>query len=129
MIRSHIVLASGLFAFTGVTLAGTMSASAQVVYIDEGAYTVPPAYVAPALPPAYYAAPQGYVAAAPAYTAPAAALAVVPVTPPPYATAPSYVEGVAPVITRRGHLTRRVIVERRPAYPRYDYGYQTYEEW
>jgi hypothetical protein len=124
MIRSHIVLASGLFAFTGMTLAGTMSASAQVTYIDEGAYTVPPAYVAPALPPAYYAVPQGYVAAAPA-----APLAVVPVTPPAYATAPSYVERVAPATTRRGRLTRHVIVERRPAYPRYDYGYVTYEEW
>jgi hypothetical protein len=129
MIRFHIVLASGLFAFTGMTLAGTMSASAQVTYIDEGAYTVPPAYVAPALPPAYYAAPPGYVAAAPAYTAPAAPLAVVPVTPPAYATVPSYVERVAPAIRRRGPLTRRVIVERRPAYPRYDYGYVTYEEW
>jgi hypothetical protein len=129
MIRSHIVLASGLFAITGMTLAGTMSASAQVIYIDEGAYTVPPAYVAPALPPPYYAAPQGYVAAAPAYTASAAPLAVVPVTPPAYATAPSYAERVAPAITRRERLTRRVIIERRPAYPRYDYGYLTYEEW
>jgi hypothetical protein len=35
-----------------MTLAGMVSASAQV-YIDEGAYTVPPAYVAPAVPPAY----------------------------------------------------------------------------
>jgi hypothetical protein len=129
MIRSHIVLASGLFAFTGMTLAGTMSASAQVIYIDEGAYAVRPAYVAPALPPAYYAAPQEYVAAAPAYTAPSAPLAVVPITPPAYATAPSYVERVAPAITGRGRLTRRVIVQRRPAYPRYDYGYVTYEEW
>jgi hypothetical protein len=119
MIRSHIVLASGLSAFTGMTLAGTMSASAQVAYIDEGAYTVPPAYVAPALPPAYYVAPPGYVAAAPAYTAPAAPLAVVPVTPPAYAAVPAYVP----------RERRHVIVERRPAYPRYDYGYVTYEEW
>jgi hypothetical protein len=129
MIRFHIVLASGLSAFTGMALAGTMGASAQVIYIDEGAYTVPPAYVAPALPPAYYAAPQGYVAAAPAYTAPAAPLAVVPVTPPAYAATPPYVERAAPAITPRERLTRHVIVKRRPAYPRYDYGYVTYEEW
>jgi hypothetical protein len=129
MIRSHIVLASGLSAFTGMTLAGIVSASAQVAYIDEGAYTVPPAYVAPAVPPAYYVAPPGYVAAAPAYmapaysvpayTAPAAPLAVVPVTPPAYGTVPAYVP----------RERRRVVVERRPAYPRYDYGYVTYQEW
>lgn len=127
MIRSHIVLASGLSAFTGMTLAGIMSANAQTVYIDEGAYAVPPAYVAPAAPPAYYVAPPayyvappGYVAAAPAYTAPAAPLAV-PVTPRPYAAAPAYVP--------RDRATRHVIVEPRPAYPRYDYGYVTYDEW
>jgi hypothetical protein len=120
MTRSHIVLASGLSAFTGMTLAGIVSASAQV-YIDEGAYTVPPAYGAPAVPPAYYVAPPGYVAAAPTYAAPAAPLAVVPVTPPAYAAAPAHVP--------RGRVTRHVIVERRPAYPRYDYGYVTYEDW
>jgi hypothetical protein len=69
------------------------------------------------------------VAAAPVYPAPAAPLAVVPVTPPAYAAAPSYAERVAPAITPRERVTRRVIVERRPAYPRYDYGYVTYEEW
>jgi len=132
MIRSHFVLASGLCALAGVTLAGITSARAQIVYIDEGAYTVPPAYVAPAVPPAYYVAPQGYAPqgyVAPAYTAPAAPLAVVPVTPPAYAGAPAYVERVVPAITPRERLTRRVIVERRPAYPSYDYGYVTYEEW
>jgi hypothetical protein len=111
-----------------MTLAGIMSASAQVVVDDEGAYTVPPAYVAPGVPPAYYVVPQGYVAA-PAYTAPAAPLAVVPVAPPAYAPAPAYVERVVPAITPRERVTRRIIVERRPAYPRYDYGYVTYEEW
>jgi hypothetical protein len=121
VIRSHIVVASGLSAFTGMTLAGIMSARAQVVYIDEGAYTVPPAYVAPAVPPAYYVAPPGYVAAAPAYTAPAGPRAVVPVTPPDYAAVPAYVP--------RERVTRHVIVERRPAHPRYDYGYVTYEQW
>jgi hypothetical protein len=119
MIRSHIALTSGLSAFTGMTVAGIMSASAQVVYIDEGAYAVPPAYVAPAVPQAYYVAPPGYVAAAPAYTAPP--LAVVPLTPPAYAAAPAYVP--------RERGTGHVIVERRPAYPRYGYGYVTYEEW
>jgi hypothetical protein len=126
MIRSHIVLASGLSAFTGMTLAGIMSASAQGIYIDEGAYAMPPAYVAPAVPPAYYVAPQGYVAA-PAYTAPAAPLAVIPVTPPGYAAAPPYV--APPAITPRGRVTRHVIVETRPVYPRNDYGYVTYEQW
>jgi hypothetical protein len=120
MIRSHVVLASGLSAFTAMTLAGIMSANAQVVYIDEGAYAVPPAYVAPAAPPAYYVVPPGYVAAAPAYTVPPAPLAV-PVTPRPYAAAPAYVP--------RERATRHVIVEPRPAYPRYDYGYVTYDEW
>src|SRR5215475_14470303 len=118
MIRSHIVLASGLSAFTGMTLAGIMSATAQVIYFDEGAYAAPPAYVAPAVPPAYYVAPPGYVAAPPAYTAPAAPLAV-PLTPPPYAAAPAYVP--------RERTTRHLIIERR-AYPRYDYGYVTYED-
>jgi hypothetical protein len=128
MSRSYFVLACGLCSFTGVTLAGIMSASAQVAYIDEGAaYTVPPAYVAPAVPPAYYVAPQGY--AAPVYTAPAAPLALVPIAPPAYSAAPAYVERVVPGITPRERVTRRVIVERRPAYPRYDYGYVTYEEW
>jgi hypothetical protein len=120
MIRFHIVLASGLSAVTGITLAGIMSASAQVIYFDEGVYAAPPAYVAPAVPPAYYVAPPGYVAAAPAYTAPAAPLAV-PVTPPPYAAAPAYVP--------RERTTRHLIIERRPAYPRCDYGYVTYEDW
>ena len=120
MTRSHFVLASGLCAFTGMTFAGIMSASAQVVYVDEDAYAVPPAYVAPAVPRAYYVAPQGYVAAAP--------LAVVPVAPPAYTAAPAYVERVVPVIPPRGRVTRRVIVESTPAYPRYDYGYVTYEE-
>jgi hypothetical protein len=122
-----------------MTLGGIMSASAQAIYIDEGPYTVPPAYMAPTVPPAYYVAPAvppayyvalgGYVAAAPAYTAPAPPLAVVPVTPPAYAAAPVYVERVAPAITPRERVTRRVIVERRPASPRHDYGYVTYEEW
>jgi hypothetical protein len=125
MTRSLIAFASGLSAFTGMTLAGIMSASAQVIYIDEGAYMVPPAYVAPVLPPAYVA-PQGYVAAAPAV--PAAPLAVVPVTPPVYAAAPSYLE-VAPAMTPRERVTRRGVVDRRPAYPRYDHGYVRYEEW
>ena len=39
MTRSHFVLASGLCSFTGMTLAGMVSASAEVVYVDEGAYT------------------------------------------------------------------------------------------
>jgi hypothetical protein len=129
MTRSPIVFASGLSAFAGMTLGGIMSAGAQAIYIEEGAYAAPPAYVAPAVPPAYYVAPGGYVAAAPAYTAPAPPLAVVPVTPPAYAAAPAYVERVAPVITPRQRVTRRVIVEHRPAYPRYDYGYVTYEQW
>jgi hypothetical protein len=107
-----------------MTLAGIVSASAQVVYIDEGAYTVPPAYVTPAMPPAYYVAPQGYVPA-PAYTVPVAPLTVVPASPPAYAAAPLYVQRVMP----RDRVTRRVIVERRPAYPAYDYGYVTYDEW
>jgi len=111
-----------------MTFSGIASTSAQVVYADEGAYAMPPPYVAPAVPPAYYLAPQGYVAAAPVYTAPAAPVAVVPVTPPAYA-APAYVERVVPAITPRERVTRRVIVERRPAYPRDDYGYVTYEEW
>ena len=125
MTRSHFLLASGLCAFAGMTLCGIASTSAQVVYADEGAYAMPPPYVAPAVPPAYYVAPQGYVAAAPVYTAPAAPVAVVPVTPPAY-EAPAYVERVVPP---RERVTRRVIVERRPAYPHYDYGYVTYEEW
>jgi hypothetical protein len=90
--------------------------------------------MAPAVPPGYYMAPQGYVAApAYTYTVPTAPLAVVPVAPPAYAAAPAYGERVVPVMPRdRG--VRRVIVERRPAYPRYDYGYSydngyvTYEE-
>ena len=128
MTRSHFLLASGLCAFTGMTFSGIASTSAQVVYADEGAYAMPPPYVAPAVPPAYYLAPQGYVAAAPVYTAPAPPVAVVPVTPPAY-EAPAYVERVVPAITPRERVTRRVIVERRPAYPSYDYGYVTYEEW
>jgi hypothetical protein len=125
MIRSHSVLACGLCSFAGMTL-GVISANAQVVYVDEGAYAMPPpAYVAPVGPPAYYVAPPGYVAA-PAYTVPTAPLAVVPVAPPAYAAPPPYVERTVPVITPR---ERRVIVERRPAYPRYDYGYVTYDEW
>jgi hypothetical protein len=133
MTRSHFVLAFGLSSFAG--LAGVTSASAQVVYVDEGAYTVPPAYVAPAVPPGYYVAPQGYVAApAYTYTVPTAPLAMVPVAPPAYAGAPAYVERVVPAIPPRERVTRRVIVERRLAYPRYDYdygydnGYVTYEE-
>ncbi len=129
MVRSRFVLTSGLCTFTGMTLAGIMSASAQAVYVDEGAYTVPPAYVAPAAPPAYYVAPQGYVAAVPAYTAPAAPLVVVPVAPPAYAAVRPYVEREVPAITPRERVTRRVIVERGPAYPRYDYGYVAYDEW
>jgi len=128
MTRSHFLLASGLCAFTGMTFSGIASTSAQVVYADEGAYAMPPPYVAPAVPPAYYLAPQGYVAAAPVYTAPAPPVAVVPVTPPAY-EAPAYVERVVPAITPRERVTRRVIVERRPAYPRDDYGYVTYEGW
>jgi hypothetical protein len=136
MVRSQLVLASGLCTFTGMALAGITSAGAQVVYADEGAYTVPPAYVAPAVPPDYYVAPQGYyymapqgyVAAVPTYTAPATPLAVVPVAPPAYAAVPPYVERVVPPITPRERATRRVI-ERRPAYPRDDYGYVTYDEW
>jgi len=134
MTRSYFVLASGLCSFAGMALAGVTSASAQIVYVDEGAYayTAPPAYGAPAAPPAYYVAPQGYVPA-PAYTVPSVPLAVVPVAPPAYAAAPSYV--APPVITPRDRVTRRVIVERRPAYPRYDYGYDrdygyvTYQDW
>jgi hypothetical protein len=133
MTRSHFLLAFGLSSFA--ELAGVTSSGAQVVYVDEGDYTVPPAYVAPAVPPGYYVASRGYVAA-PAYTyaLPTAPLAVVPVVPPAYAAAPAYVERVVPAITPRERVTRRVIVERRPAYPRYDYGYGydngyvTYEE-
>jgi hypothetical protein len=135
MTRSHVVLAFGMSSFAG--LAGVTSASAQVVYVDEGAYAVPPAYMAPAVPPGYYVAPQGHVAApAYTYTVPTAPLAMVPVAPPAYAAAPGYVERVVPAITPRQRVMRRVIVERRPAYPRYDYGYDsgydpgyvTYEE-
>jgi hypothetical protein len=137
MTRSHVVLAFGLSSLAGMTLAGVTSARAEIVYVDEGAYTVPPAYVAPAVPPGYYVAPQGYVAApAYTYTVPTAPLAVVPVAPPAYAAAPGYVERVVPAITPRQRVMRRVIVERRPAYQRYDYGYDagydpgyvTYEE-
>jgi hypothetical protein len=133
MTRSHFALAFGLSSFAGMTLAGVTSASAEIVYVDEGAYAVPPAYVAPAVPPGYYVAPQEYVAApAYTYTVPTAPLAVVPVAPPAYAAAPAYVERVVPAITPRKRVMRRVIVERRPAYPRYDYdydpGYVTYEE-
>jgi hypothetical protein len=130
MIRSHFVLTRGLCSFAGMTLVGVMSASAEVVYVDEGAYTAP-AYVAPVAPPVYYIAPQGYVAAPayPTYTVPTAPLAVVPVAPPAYAAAPAYVERAVPAITSRERVMRRVIVERRPAYPRYDYGYVTYDEW
>jgi hypothetical protein len=90
MTRSHFVLASGLCSFAVMALAGVTSAAAEIVYVDEGAYayTAPPAYMAPAVPPGYYVAPQGYVAA-PAYTVPTAPLAVVPVAPPAYAAAPS----------------------------------------
>ena len=134
MTRSHVVLAFGLSLLAAMALAGVTSARAQIVYVDEGAYAAPPAYVAPAVPPGYYLAPQGYVAApAYTYTVPTAPLAVVPVAPPAYATAPAYGERVVPVMPRdRG--ARRVIVERRSAYPRYDYGYGydsgyvTYEE-
>ncbi len=122
MTRSNFVLALGLCSSGAMTLAGVTSASAQVVYVDEGAYAAPPAYVAPAVPPSYYVMPQGYVAA-PAYTVPAAPLVAVPVAPPAYAAAPAYVERVVPAITPRERVTRRVIVERRSAYPRYDYGY------
>jgi hypothetical protein len=60
---------------------------------------------------------------------------VVPVAPQGYVAAPAYGERVVPVM-RRDRMMRRVIVERRPAYPRYDYdygygydsGYVTYEE-
>src|SRR5262249_62178357 len=105
MTRSHFLLASGLCAFAGMTLCGLGSTGAQVVYADEDAYAMPPPYVAPAVPPAYYVAPQGYVAAAPVYTAPAAPVAVVPVPPPAY-EAPAYVERVVPP---RERVTRRVI--------------------
>jgi hypothetical protein len=135
MTRSHFALAFGLSSLAGMTLTGVTSASAEIVYVDEGAYAVPPAYMAPAVPPGYYVAPQGYVAV-PAYTVPTTPLAVVPVAPPAYAAAPGYVERVVPAITPRQRVMRRVIVERRPAYPRYDYGYDsgydpgyvTYEE-
>ncbi len=63
--------------------------------------------------------PQAYVAV------PAAPPAVVPVVSPVYATAPAYVERIVPTITPRERVIRRV----RPAYPPYDYGYVTYEEW
>jgi hypothetical protein len=135
MTRSHFMLASGLSSFAAMTLAGMTRASAEVVYVDEGAYAVPPAYVAPAAPPTYYVAPPGYVAA-PAYAVPTAPLAMVPVAPPAYATAPAYVAPAVPAITPRDRGMRRVIVERRPAYshydygyPRSDYGYVTYDEW
>lgn len=124
MTRSRFMLASGLCSFAGMTLAGVMSARAEIVYVDEGAYAAPPAYAAPAAPPPYYMAPQAYLAA-PAYTVPSAPLVVVPVAPPAYATAPAYVERVVPAITPRERVIRRV----RPAYPRYDYGYVTYDEW
>ena len=124
MIRSRFMLASGLCSFAGMALAGITSAGAEVVYIDEGAYPGPPAYVAPAAPPAYYVAPDAYVAA-PAYTVPTAPLVVVPIAPPAYATAPAYVERVVPAIPPRERVIRRV----RPAYPRHDYGYVTYDEW
>jgi hypothetical protein len=135
MTRSQ--LAFGLSSLAGMTLAGVTSASAQIVYVDEGAYVMPPAYAAPAVPPGYYLAPQGYVAApAYTYTVPTAPLAMVPVAPPAYGAAPGYVERVVPAITPRQRVMRRVIVERRPAYPRYDSGYDsgydpgyvTYEE-
>ena len=133
MIRSHFVLACGLCSFAGMTL-GVSNASAEIVYVDEGPYAAPPAYVAPAVPPTYYVAPQAYVAA-PAYTVPTARLAVVPVAPPAYAAAAPYMAPAVPAITPRDRV-RRVIVERRPAYPRYDYGYPrydygyvTYDEW
>jgi hypothetical protein len=115
MMRSRFMLASALCSFAGMTLAPMTGARAQAVYIDEGVYAAPPAYVAPTMPPSYCAAPEGYVAA-PAYTAPTAPLAVVP---------PVYVERVAPLATPRERVIRRV----RPAYPRYDYGYVTYGEW
>jgi hypothetical protein len=136
MTRSHVVLAFGLSSLAGMTLAGMTSARAEIVYVDEGAYTVPPAYVAPAVPPGYYLAPQGYVAApAYTYTVPTAPLAVVPVAPRGYVAAPAYGERVVPVMPR-DRVTRRVIGERRSAYPRYDYnygygydsGYVTYDE-
>jgi hypothetical protein len=141
MTRPHVVLAFGLSSLAGMTLGGVTSASAQIFYVDEGAYAAPPAYVVPAVPPGYYLAPQGpgyYLApqgyvAAPAYTVPTAPLAVVPVAPQGYVAAPAYRERVVPVMPR-DRVTRRVIGERRSAYPRYDYnygydsGYVTYEE-
>jgi hypothetical protein len=132
MTHSHFVRGFGLCSFAGMTFAAVTSASAEVVYVDEGAYAVPPAYVTPAVPPTYYVAPQAYVAA-PAYTVPTAPLAVVPVAPPAYAAAPAYVERAVPTTMPRQRTIRRVIVERGPAYPRYDYGYDygyvTYEQW
>jgi hypothetical protein len=92
MTRPHVVLAFGLSSLAGMTLAGVTSARAEIVivYVDEGAYAAPPAYVAPAVPPGYYVAPQGYLAApAYTYTVPTAPLAVVPVAPPAYAAAPA----------------------------------------
>ena len=134
MTRSHVMLAFGLTSLAGMTLAGMTSARAEIVYVDEGAYAMPPAYVAPAVPPGYYLAPQGYVAVpAYTYTVPTAPLAVVPVAPQGYVAAPAYRERVVPVMPR-DRVTRRVIGERRSAYPRYDYnygydsGYVTYEE-
>jgi hypothetical protein len=118
MIHSRFMLASGLCSLAGMMLVGVTGASAEVVYVDEGAYAVPPAYVAPTVPPSYYVVPQAYVAA-PAYA--------VPVAPPAYAAPPAYVERVVPA--PRNPVIRGVTVERRPAYPRYDYGYVTYDEW
>jgi len=135
MTRSHFVLVFGLSSLAGMMLGGVTSAGAQVVYVDEGAYAAAPAYVAPTVPSGYYVAPQAYVAA-PAYTVPAAPFAMVPVAPPAYAAAPPYVERVVPAITPRDRVTRRVIVDRRSPYSRYDYGYPrsdygyvTYDEW
>lgn len=124
MTRSRFMLASGLCSLAGMVLAGVTSARAQAVYVDEGAYAAPPAYVAPAAPPTYYVAPQGYVTG-PAYAVPAVPFAAVPVAPPAYAASPPYVERVVPAITPRERVIRRVT----PAYPRYDYGYVTYDEW
>jgi hypothetical protein len=131
MTRSHFMLTSGLCSFAGMMLAGVTGADAEVVYVDEGAYAAPPAYAAPAVPQSYYVAPQAYVAA-PAYMVPTAPLAVVPVAPPAYTAGPAYVERVVPARTPRERVIRRVIVERRPAYPRYDYGAYgdvMYEGW
>ncbi|HLK83715.1 MAG TPA: hypothetical protein VKT99_19795 [Xanthobacteraceae bacterium] len=58
MTRSGFMLASALCSLAGLTLSGVTNARAEVVYVDEGAYAAPPAYVAPAVPPAYYVAPQ-----------------------------------------------------------------------